>query len=1388
MGNVMQTIGQTGAQRIDPSRPQESRRFAWLLLVALLGLFALPLPAPAADAPYVPPQLEPWVDWVLHNHPNLQCPRGYASGQLERCVWVSNLDVDVAETGSFTMGVRVFAEGAVVLPGNPRLWPQAVRVNGAPAQVLGKQQPKLVLPPGEHRISGQLQWQRRPVTIQIPQQFGLLGLRIDGKPIARPTVRNNQLVLGSARVAPTKATRNSLAARVFRLLRDDYPMTLTTTVELEVGGRARLVTLGQALLDGFRVTGFNSSQPARLDASGNLLVQVTPGNHRIVIEARAVDNPVSFKTNATTDNWPTQEIWGFVPQRDLRLVTLSGAPAIDLVEANAPFDEGNAQGYLMEPGTVLALSVQQRGNPNPPPNQYSLTRQLWLSFAGDAYVVNDRIIADIKQASRLSATYPLGRIDVDGEAELVNSLAGSEPGIEMQIGRYDIEAVSQLPIEGELTATGWQLDAQSLNATLNLPPGWRLLWVRGADVVQGAWLERWNLWDVFLVVFATVLAARFLSRTFAALVAVSLVLIVQSQVSLAILWLVGIGLVAGVRVIRHERFLRYFTGVTWVWLGITFLTSVGFAVEHAREAVYPQLEQRGYQARLDDVYPAQDSAVVTGSFTSEASVSDLASPNSRAQKARRPESLRGDKIEEIVVTATSIHPKKKYNEDTQIQTGPGQPDWSWNRARFSWNGPVSANQPLSLALASPVWVRIGNAACAALALLVSVLLVLALLPASTNLRLPKNLAALVPGLFALALLGPSLDAAAQALPTNDLLKDLEQRLLAAPECFPDCATLASAEVALADGVLTLGLIYHSQALVSVPLATSQAWSPSRITIAAANDAGAVAAAQPAVLAGTASRLTIALPAGIHRVQMTGAVSHLERFELNWPLTPGAITARVPDGWVLSGLVQGRIARGALSFERDVKPSGDKAEDDTLTPDPAAAFVTVDRTFDFGLEWTVTTRVRRVAPAQGSFSIRLPLLPNEAVIDANIAVDADSANLEFGRNSRQFRWTSRLPTQPNLVLAASERDDRRERWVLLPSNLWHLEYSGLVPVVDGDARGPTFRPYQGEAMQVNLTATTPIPGATVTVDNVRHEIEPGDRQRLHSLELSLRASLGGSYAIDLPAGEHTLVEVLVDGEETPLSLAGNQLLLPQVPGETIYDIRYRTSSPLGVLFNTQPPSLASPANNLVTEVTFPRDRWVLMLGGPALGPAMLYWGMLAVVVLLALALVAIPGLPLTRRDAIFLSLGLSLCNLPATLLVAMWLLLLRFRSNLMALSERSWLKNTLQVGVALVSAIALFQLVSSVPYALLGTPDMQITGNESSSHYFRWFNDHSAGELNHAWVVSLPLWVYRAAMLAWSLWLAFALIRWSQWAWQSFSQPAMWYRDAPNPATNSEAST
>jgi hypothetical protein len=39
--------------------------------------------------------------------------------------------------------------------------------------------------------------------------------------------------------------------------------------------------------------------------------------------------------------------------------------------------------------------------------------------------------------------------------------------------------------------------------------------------------------------------------------------------------------------------------------------------------------------------------------------------------------------------------------------------------------------------------------------------------------------------------------------------------------------------------------------------------------------------------------------------------------------------------------------------------------------------------------------------------------------------------------------------------------------------------------------------------------------------------------------------------------------------------------------------------------------------------------------------------------------------------------------------------------------------------------------------------------------------------------TVPMWIYKVLILAWALWLSFALLRWLPWVWQRFSSDGFW---------------
>jgi hypothetical protein len=106
-------------------------------------------------------------------------------------------------------------------------------------------------------------------------------------------------------------------------------------------------------------------------------------------------------------------------------------------------------------------------------------------------------------------------------------------------------------------------------------------------------------------------------------------------------------------------------------------------------------------------------------------------------------------------------------------------------------------------------------------------------------------------------------------------------------------------------------------------------------------------------------------------------------------------------------------------------------------------------------------------------------------------------------------------------------------------------------------------------------------------------------------------------------------------------------------------------------------------------------------------------------------------------------------------------------------EIYWQFNLAQLALGFLSVVAIIALLASIPLGLLGSPDMQVTGNGSSDYFYRWYQDRTLGELPSAWLMTVPIWIYRVAMLAWSLWLSFALLRWLRWGWQCFGTDRLW---------------
>jgi hypothetical protein len=211
------------------------------------------------------------------------------------------------------------------------------------------------------------------------------------------------------------------------------------------------------------------------------------------------------------------------------------------------------------------------------------------------------------------------------------------------------------------------------------------------------------------------------------------------------------------------------------------------------------------------------------------------------------------------------------------------------------------------------------------------------------------------------------------------------------------------------------------------------------------------------------------------------------------------------------------------------------------------------------------------------------------------------------------------------------------------------------------------------------------------------------------------------------------------------------------------------------FRTTTPGvdLGAPAGNIELSMSRPRDRWLLATSGPQLGPAVLYWTEVAVLLLVAVILGRIGLTPLKTWQWLVLGLGFSTFSWAALALVVIWLFTCGARERFGVAGLNSWQFNVAQVVIATTTVLALLAIISALPQGLLGTPDMHVAGHSSDAARLAWFADRSSAEIPLATAFTVPMWIYKAMILIWALWLSFALVRWMPWVWKCFSSDGFW---------------
>ncbi len=1385
--------------------------------LAVFVLAILPVTAMAQDA--IPPGLRDWQGWVLHNEEYRRCPflssaalspSDIMSPTAYRCVWPERLALEVnAGGGSFTQRWQVFAESWVALPGELEHWPREVRVNGAPAAVVAVSgTPMLRLATGNYTLTGRFTWRQRPETLPLPGSTAIVDLTVDGQRVSQPERPGNAVWLGKRRSTEEPP---AMEVQVYRLVQDEIPTYLHTRIRLNVAGDAREELLARVLPEGFTPVSLTGGLPARLERDGRLRVQVRAGIHEITLAARAATVESSIaRPPAGVGQWPREEIWSFSGNDVLRVAGAEGAEGIDPAQANVPPEWRALPAFRMPADGKFAIVERSRGLSNTDANQLSLARHLWLDFDHGGFTVLDTIVGTMRRDWRLDmlAPFALASAQQRGDQLLVTEGADGRVGVELRQPQLSLSTIARKSSGGgSMPATGWDARFDTVSGTLHLPPGHRLLGAIGADAAPQSWWESWGLWNVFGVLIVVVFVYWTAGRIPAAIAAVALLLTYQEAPLYIWLWgnlLAALAIARAAPEGRFRRFASAYRTVSFIVLAIALLP---FLWTQVRYALYPQLEPPLYTSPITRSYDSNAVVQVDNPYGLEALwstgpslnlfeskevaappppppieadiVAEPAMQDGRAADAAAvaaPESINMP-VAQSKLGLNSRQVVQRYAAGTVLQSGPGRPAWQFNSYNYYWTGPVETGDSVRFVYVGPVvmflWRLVGVLA------LVALFAYLAALsfggPKSGNPWLARlsglpraaAIAAILP-LLSLGLLCAPGKAQAQGAPSGEMLTELKERLTLPPRCAPACAEVTAARVTI-DGD-RLEVVLQVSALASLAVAmphASDRWQLDEVSVDAR--------ASLAVGRENDTSLWVPLTAGAHTVRLSGRLASAESIQLAFPQTPRTIdvTAR---NWTVTGVNEGRLVAGSLDLARIKDARADSAAS-LVAGSEFPAYVRVDRQFLLDLDWTLDTVVSRIAPERAAITVGVPLVAGESVLTPGVDVRNGTALVGLGARQSEFVWHSGLARAEKFEIELPADAPRAEVWRFLVNPQWNVSFSGFPAVlpddVDAGAWVYVFRPRPGEKLSVDVARPKGVKGTTLAIDSVFRRTVVGQRTSTTMLWFQFRSTQGGRHVVKLPVGAR-VTSVKFDGNPQPVRPENGELPLSLTPGTHRFDLEWEESDGVSLRTHPSPVDLGSAASNLTTAVELPDSRWLLFATGPGVGPAVLYWGELLVFIGMAWLLSRWSHSPLRFREWLLLGLGLSTQSWFVFALMAAWLLIMRWRESWQPSSALArWRFNTLQVALAMFTVFAISVLVfSGIRNGLLARPDMSVDWgfalrNES------WFQDQVEGVVAAPSLYSVPMWVYRLVMLAWAIWMAFALVRWLRWAFGAWKTGGLW---------------
>ncbi|CAA6808710.1 MAG: Unknown protein [uncultured Sulfurovum sp.] len=1306
----------------------------------------------------IPPALQSWESWVLHDVKDKECPTHYEEHRAV-CAYPSKLEVQVEDTAlSFKLYVKNFEEQhKLFLPYVYEHWVKDVYANGEEQVVLGDKKPFVLLAKGAYVIQGVIELKEKVKHLQLPKGLALVTLLNQNKNIENPKVDSqNRLWLQSESMNTNK--KGSLSVSLYRKVKDGHPMSMQTSLHFRVSGKVRTVVLDGITLKDFEVSKLYSKLNARINADKNLEVELKAGEWSINIDSYATKDLKRLLLRDYTFKYANEETLSFASNEKYRTVEVLDAVGIDPTQTNIPKAWKTLPLYLLEQKRGLTFKELYKSFTHTK-DDFSLQREMWLDFNGEGYSFQDNINAKVSNIRRLEASEVLniGSVVVNHKPMLISTHGdNTQKGVELRESNINIKAsgryedkVSVLPING------WDETFSKVSTVLHLPPGWSIFTSFGADSHDTlTWINQWNLMDIFLVLLLSISIFKLFGFKWSLLATFFLLLLWHEGDAPTYVWLWLLALVALLRVLESSKMKKILQIILAISAFGVALNVLQFSVYEIRTALYPQLEKIPYSSLSASPSVSYDKSINTN-MESNIYKEELQYQNQRKMSKKG-----------YVQQQTEILMQNKIDPNAVVQTGEGVPTWSWTAHRFSWQSAVGSEDKLEVWFVSPMMNKVLNF----LKVLGMIFLLFMFLKEFLNKQITtlKDSVFSEQGLKALllvAFLGVSPQTLkADSIPSAQLLGELKQRLLKAPDCLPDCVSMEKIDFRVEEDVLHIEMKVASATNLVMPLVGNRnSWLPQSVKMDDKTSSD--------LQVDDKGKLWVHVEKGVHTIHLKGSIKGQNQIMLNSLLPLHNVSLESTKFWKMSSNNHSYVE--LVNLDQEVNRSRQNVQS------AIEAKVSVKRVFYFGLRWYVETEVKLLNSIDKPYTLNYKLLENESILNKEIERQGQNAVLHLNNDKRVYTWRSSLPITSTLALQASSARQVTERWHMDISSLWNVQYEKMALGKQENINNlliPVFEPWHNEALLLKLQKNQAVKGKSLTIESSHLEVVQSQRYRDLTLSLKIKSSQAQQYSVAL-SNVKELTSVSIDRVAHYLQVDEHKVSIPLKAKSQEVVIKWREEQSTATKYSFAEINLGKSSVNSSLQLRLPSDQWILFTDGPLLGPAVLLWGMLLAVILFSFILGRIKNNPLKTRDWVLLGMGVSTTSLLIMIPIVVWILILRYK-EVNSESLKGTKKNLLQVAIVLLTLVALVSIVGAVSVGLLGSPEMLIAGNNSYGHTLNWYSDRIGVTLENPTVISVSIWYYRVLMLIWAMWISFSLIKWLTWAWSIFSKGDMWSAKAP----------